>query len=89
MPSIITKSAKNAVFGAKTGQKSKIARIFVLLVFAITLYWHIEKNNTGLVSGQLKKTDASKLGRCGFILGSLSNDGHYLHARTPYWAIGD
>ena len=46
------------------GQKSKIARIFVLLVFAITLYWHIEKNNTGLVSGQLKKTDASILGRC-------------------------
>ena len=30
------KISKNAVFGAKTGQKSKIARIFILLIFAIT-----------------------------------------------------
>ena len=67
MSSIITKSAKNAAFGAKTGQKSKIARIFVLLIFAITEYWHNGKNKTRLVSAQFKKTDASKLGRCGEI----------------------
>ena len=42
----------------------KIARIFVLLFVSINLYWPTEKNDTGLVSGQLKKTDASILGRC-------------------------
>ena len=35
MCSIITKSAKKAVFGEKPGQKKKIARFFVLLIFPI------------------------------------------------------
>ena len=49
---------------SRIGQKSKTARIFVLLIFAITFYWHTYENNIGLGSAQLKKTDTSILGRC-------------------------
>ena len=68
-------------------QKSQIARIFILLFVAITLYWPEEKNNTGIVSEQLKKTGASILGRCGSRHG-VGQSGRACICRRIYFKAG-